>query len=128
MASTNRRVQRLHVQLDVDYYDDPKIIDAGEKAELLYVRSLAFCKKNWRADGFISDGQVTRSVAGGLTAVPARVKRLVDVGLWERVVDEDLFGGNGKGYRVTAWLKRNPSAAEIEATRAKDSDRKKVTR
>lgn len=126
MGSTNRRVQRLHVQLDVDYYDDPKVIDAGEKAELLYVRSLAFCKKNWRADGFISDGQVTRSVAGGLTAVAARVKRLVEVGLWERVED-DLFG-NGKGYRVTAWLKRNPSASEIEAARQKDSDRKRATR
>lgn len=126
MASANRRVQRLHVQLDVDYADDPKIIDAGEKAELLYVRGLAFCKKNWRADGFMSDGQVTRSVAGGLSAVPARVKRLVEVGLWERVED-DLFG-NGKGYRVVAWLKRNPSGAEIESTRRSDSDRKKGQR
>lgn len=121
--TTNRRVQRLHVQLDVDYYDDPKIIDAGEKAELLYVRGLAFCKKNWRADGFISDGQVTRSVGGGLAGLQARAKRLVEVGLWERV-DDDLFG-NGKGYRVTAWLKRNPSAAEIETKRRADSDRKR---
>lgn len=126
MASTNRRTQRLHVQLDVDYYDDPKIIDAGERAELLYVRGLAFCKKNWRADGYISDGQVTRSVAGGLAGVPARVKRLVEVGLWERVED-DLFG-TGKGYRVTAWLKRNPSAVEIESIRQADSSRKKATR
>lgn len=123
MTSTNRRVQRLHVQLDVDYYDNPKIIDAGEKAELLYLRSLAFCKKNWKADGFISDGQVTRSLAGGLTGVQARVKRLVEVGLWDRV-ETDLFG-NGRGYQVVAWLDRNPSAAEIAAKRRADSDRKK---
>jgi hypothetical protein len=123
--AVNRRT-RLHVQLDVDYYDDPKIIDAGEKAELLYLRGLAFCKKNWRADGFITDGQLVRSVAPGLTSVQARAKRLVEVGLWVRDTD-DLFG-NGKGYRVVAWLKRNPSAAEIEANRRADSDRKRVTR
>ena len=126
MASTNRRVQRLHVQLDVDYYDDPKIIDAGEKAELLYVRSLAFCKKNWRANGYMTDGQVLRAVAPGLTGIPARIKTLVAVGLWQRV-DDDLFG-HGKGYVVSAWLKRNPSAAEIESIRRADSDRKKVTK
>lgn len=122
MAATRRT--RLHVQLDANYYDDPKIIDAGEKAELLYIRCLAFCKKNWQADGFITDGQLTRSVAAGLTTVPARAKRLVEVGLLERDTD-DLFG-NGKGYRVVAWLKRNPSAAEIEQNRRADSDRKRV--
>lgn len=124
MASTNRRTQRLHVQLDVDYYDDPKIIDAGEKAELLYVRSLAFCKKNWRANGYMSDGQVARAVAPGLPGLQARIKSLVATGLWERV-DDDLFG-HGKGYVVSAWLKRNPSADEIEHKRRADSDRKKV--
>lgn len=126
MTSVNRRVQRLHVQLDADYYEDWKIIEAGEKAEVLYTRSLAFCKKNWRTDGFIAESQVARTFGAGLPGIPARVKRLVEVGLWERVED-DLFG-NGKGYRVVAWLKRNPSAAEIEAARRADSDRKKATR
>lgn len=125
MATTTRR-NRLHVQLDVHYAEDPKIIDAGERAELLYVRSLAFCKKTWEANGFITDGQLTRTVGAGLTSVKASAKRLCDVGLWERVED-DLFG-TGKGYRVVAWLKRNPSADEIRANRRADSDRKRATR
>lgn len=116
------RRTRLHVQLDVNYADDPKIIDAGEKAELLYVRCLAFCKKNWEADGFITDGQLSRAGAG-LTGIPGRAKRLCAVGLLERAED-DLLGG-GQGYRVVAWLKRNPSANEIRASRRADADRKR---
>lgn len=124
--ATNRRRNRLHVQLDVHYADDPKIIDAGEKAELLYVRCLAFCKRNWETDGFISDGQLARVAGAGLASVPARTKRLCEVGLLQRAED-DLFG-TGMGYRVVAWLKHNPSAAEIAAVRRADADRKKAAR
>lgn len=120
------RRTRLHVQLAVDYADDDKIIEAGEKAELLYVRGIAFCKRNWQTDGFISDGQLERVVAAGLPGAKARAKRLVDVGLWVRVEDDLL--GNGRGYRVLAWLKHNPSRAEIEDKRRADVERKKVGR
>lgn len=123
--AVNRKT-RLHVQLHVDYADDPAIIDAGEKAELLYVRCLAFCKKNWRADGFISDGQLVSRVGAGLTGIPARAKKLVQVGLLERA-ETDLFGGS-QGYRVTSWLKHNPSAAEISDRRRADADRKRPDR
>lgn len=121
-----KRKTRLHVQLHVDYADDPAIIDAGEKAELLFVRCLAFCKRNWETDGFISDGQLARVVGAGLTGVQARAKRLVQVGLLERA-ETDLLGGS-QGYRVKAWLKHNPSADEITANRRADADRKKATR
>lgn len=121
MARTRRN--RLHVQLAVDYYEDDLVIEAGEKAELLFVRILAFCKKNWETDGVITDGQLTRAAGAGLTAIPSRAKRLVDVGLLERA-EVDLLGG-GKGYRVSGWLKWNPSADEIRTTRRADSDRKR---
>lgn len=117
------RKSRLHVKLAADYFDDDDIIDAGEKAELLYVRGLAFCKRNWETDGFISDGQLTRVVGAGLTTVQARAKKLVQVGLWARE-EPDLLGSS-RGYRVVGWLKWNPSAAEIEAHRRADADRKR---
>ncbi len=117
------RRARLHVQLAVDYHEDDRIIEAGEKAELLYVRCLAFCKRSWETDGFITDGQLARVVGAGLTGVKASTKRLVDLGLLERV-ESDLLG-TGKGYQVRAWLKWNPSKADIAAKRRADVDRKR---
>lgn len=119
---TTRRT-RLHVKLAADYYEDDLVIEAGEKAELLYVRGLAFCKKNWQTDGHITDGQLSRFVGAGLTAVPARAKKLVDIGLWERA-----DGETGRGYRIAGWLKWNLSADEIETSRRADSERKKAGR
>lgn len=118
------RRARLHVQLAVDYHEDDRIIEAGEKAELLYVRCIAFCKRNWETDGFITDGQLDRVVGAGLTGVKASTKRLVDVGLLERVESNLLSDGKG-GYQVRAWLKWNPSRAEIAAKRRADVDRKR---
>jgi hypothetical protein len=37
-------VNSLFVQLDVDYYHNDRVIQAGPEAELLYIRSLAWCK------------------------------------------------------------------------------------
>lgn len=113
----------LYVQLDVNTPNDPKIIEAGERAELLYYRGLMFCKANWHQDGFITDGQLVR-VAPDFTLLSARVRALVSTGLWQRV-DEDLFG-RGAGYQVTAWLDRNPSRAQIEAKRRADAERKRL--
>lgn len=98
--------------LSAHYYDDDAVIAAGEKAELLYVRSLAFAARK-PTDGFISDLQLTTF---RLPGVAARAQRLVDVGLWERVDD---------GYRIKAWLKHNASRAEIEEKQRRDAARKR---
>lgn len=93
----------IHVPLWVDYGDDDKIIDAGEKAELLFIRGLCFMKRN-KTDGFISDRQLARIMLPG---AKARAARLVEVGLWERVTD---------GYYCPSFLKRNKSRSEIDET------------
>lgn len=98
--------------LSAHYYDDDAVIAAGEKAETLYVRGLAFAARK-PMDGFISDLQLTTF---RLPGVNARAQRLVDAGLWERVEG---------GYRVTAWLKHNRSRAEIEEKQAADAARKR---
>lgn len=105
--------------LSAHYYDDDAIIAAGEKAEVLFTRALAFAARK-PADGFISDLQLTTF---RLTGVKARAKALCDVGLWERVEDDLL--GNGSGYRIRSWLKWNASKGEIEAKQHKDAERKR---
>lgn len=103
----------LHVQLDVEYASDDKLIEAGPLAELLYVRSLCFAKRTLK-DGKITHGQLT-AVAIGIPSPVKQARRLVDVGAWTATSD---------GYRITNWLKRNKSAAQVRAEadrRSRDS-------
>lgn len=97
----------LHVQLDVEYASDPKIIDAGPMAELLYVRALCFAKRTMR-DGCITQSQL-RTISIGIPSASRQAQRLVDVGAWEKT---------GDGWRIAAWLKRNKSADRITSDMA----------
>lgn len=106
--------------LSAHYYDDDAVIAAGEKAEVLFTRGLAFAARK-PADGFITDLQLTTF---RLPGVHARAKKLCDVGLWERVEDDLL--GTGSGYRIVSWLKHNRSRAEIEAKQRRDAERKRT--
>lgn len=103
-----------YVPLSATYYLDDALMEAGEKAELLYVRGLAFCA-NADSDGFISERQVSSVVGVGMRDAGARAGRLVDVGVWEKV---------DGGYVVRSWLKWNRSAAEIGRARKQDRERK----
>lgn len=100
----------LHVQLDVEYASDDKLIEAGPLAELLYVRGLCFAKRTLR-DGVISHGQLT-AVGIGIPSVTKHARRLVEVGAWT---------ATPTGYRITNWLKRNKSAAQVKAEASRKS-------
>lgn len=101
----------LYVKLDVEYMTNPKLLEAGPLAELIYVRSLCFAKRTMR-DGFLSESQ-TNLITFGVPSAKKHVKKLVDSGLWEAV-------DNG-GYRIEGWLERNKSAKQIE----READRKR---
>jgi len=105
-----------YAPLSAHYYKDERLIEAGERAEILYVRGLAFCA-DVLSDGFISDSQLTRFVGAGLTGVKQRAARLVAVSAWVR--DDDRGG-----YVVRSWAKWNRTKAEIEAKLRADSERK----
>src|SRR4051794_37678693 len=47
-----------YVPLAVNYADDEAIMDAGEDAELMYLRILAFCGRTPKTEGWISDKQI----------------------------------------------------------------------
>jgi hypothetical protein len=97
---------------------DDSIAEAGEPAELLYLRGLAYCAQV-SSDGFISDMQLVRFVAVGMSDAANRAATLVKVGLWERA---------DRGYRVRSWLKWNRSAQEIHEYRQQDRERKRDER
>jgi hypothetical protein len=122
MAVNQIRRNGSFAPLSAHYYDDDAVIAAGEKAEVLFTRGLAFAARK-PADGFISDLQLTTF---RLPGVAARAKRLVAVGLWERAEDDLL--GTGTGYRIVAWLKHNQSRAEIEGKQRADAERKEAAR
>lgn len=111
------RVKRngSYAPLSAHYYKDDAIDEAGEAAELLYVRGLAFCA-DVLSDGFISDRQLVRFVGVGMFDAKERADRLVDVELWDRVAD---------GYQIRSWLDWNRSREEITDFQKKDADRKR---
>lgn len=111
------RVKRngSYAPLSAHYYKDDAIDEAGEAAELLYVRGLAFCA-DVLSDGFISDRQLVRFVGVGMFDAKERADRLVEAGLWDRVQD---------GYKVRSWLDWNRSRAEITDFQKKDAERKR---
>ena len=122
MAVNQVRRNGSFAPLSANYYDDDAVIAAGEKAEVLFTRGLAFAARK-PCDGFISDLQLTTF---RLSGVKARAQRLVEVHLWERVEDDLL--GTGSGYRIRSWLKHNASKAEIEEKQRKDAERKRGTK
>ncbi len=103
-----------YAPLSATYAADDAIIAAGEPAELLFCRGLAFCATS-NSDGYISDAQLVRLVGVGMKDAPKRAAQLVAVGVWTR---ED------GGYVVRSWIKWNASAEELGRQRARDRDRK----
>ena len=118
------------VRLSGYYMDDDAIMEAGEDAEIAYVRILAYASRQPEHEGWVSGRVITQrlgltprygsdgTVVEGTTAED-RLHALVSVGL----VEEE-----GGRYRPTGWLKWNASAEEITHSRAKDRDRKRRAR
>lgn len=115
MANAQVRRRGAYAPLAATYFTDDDVMEAGEDAELLFVRGLAFCAGNPSSDGYITDKQVTRVVGAGMPGLSDRIQALVSVGLWER---------QPGGYVVRSWLKWNKSAEELGRHRARDRDRK----
>jgi hypothetical protein len=94
------------VRISTGYYDDPRIIAVGEAAELLFVRAIAWSKRN-RSDGWLPGDCVDRLVARGGRA---RADRLVEVGAFE--VDPERGG-----YVIRSYASWQETTVEIEAQR-----------
>mgnify|MGYP000900747304 CR=1 FL=1 len=116
VANNQTRRKGSYAPLSAHYYKDDAIAQAGEGAELLYVRGLAFCADVLN-DGFITDMQLCRFVGVGTPDAQERAERLAAVGLWKR----DRKRG---GYLVRSWLDWNLSRSDIESRLRQDATRK----
>lgn len=107
------RTGRLHLPLDVMFFEDDRIIDAGDGGALLY---LAMCLriKQMKIDGRMSRPQIERL---GRKAWRKELTKLVELRL--------VVGDDATGYGVSAWLKHNDPIAELEAKREADRNRKR---
>jgi hypothetical protein len=100
----------LHVQLDVEYWMDQKLVGVGSYAELLYVRSLCFSKRT------MLDGRITwNQLAAIAHGIPTHRKHA------DLLIASGAFTATSDGVYVTGWLKRNKTAARIKAESARKS-------
>lgn len=113
-----RRAGGLYLPLDVNFNDDPKVMNAGERASWLYLH-MALKSKQLLSDGVLSAGQIARL---GVSAWRGRLEKLIEVGLvipWDPDMDS---------YAIVAWFKHNDSAVEVDMARNKDAAHKKAVR
>jgi len=103
---------QLYVPLDVNAYEDSRLIRVGSAGELLWYRALQLAKR-LETDGVLERAQLLRISPRGNHTIDS----LVAVGLLRPVDGETCF-------ELAGWLSRNPSVADIEAKRAADRDRK----
>lgn len=85
-------------KLDDSFYDDPKVVAAGNEAAGVYCRALSYCGKH------LTDGLVPEAIAGLIAGKRRPITKLLEVGLWDRAED---------GYSVCDYLRFNPSKAEV---------------
>ncbi len=107
------RKPKLYVPLTVTFFDDDRIVDAGDGPTLLY---LAMClrAKAMGSDGRLKETQIARLLRPRWRA---ELRKLADL---ELVVFDDVY----QEWAVAAWLVHNESLASIDERRAKDRERK----
>jgi hypothetical protein len=99
-------------KLSDTFYDDPKVLAAGNEAVGLHARALTYCARH------LTDGLVPKEMARQL-GKPSAIQTLLDTGFWREK------GGN---YIVADYFPDQESREEVEARRAQDARRKRESR
>ena len=97
----------MYVPLDVNFMRDPRIRRAGEEAEVLYVRALAYAKGG-ETDGLVYDYDLD-VIAIGLKRVPQRVAALLREKAWEE---------REEGWFICGWWNWNEPVHKLRSRRA----------
>jgi hypothetical protein len=103
------------VKLSTNYYDDPAVMRAGEAAEVLFTRAMAYCGDQE------TDGVVPAEVLPRLTPTRgvARARALVREGLWEEIPG---------GWRFSSWDHHQTSREALERDRQANRRRQAIHR
>lgn len=122
----------LYAPLHAYYADDPKVIEAGEDAELLFLRMIAAAARDPMSEGLVHEQivlcrlGVSEKVAYGPDGKPSGVVPGTDAGSRAgRLVDVGLVTRESTGWRLNGWLNWNRSREEIEREHARDRNRRK---
>lgn len=107
-----RAASRIYVPLDVNFFDDDKILAAGEAAGWLYLNMCAKAKLV-DSNGVLTRQQVERL---GVKGWQRRLAALVQVG----AVEETISGV----YAIVGWLKWNESKEQRAIRLKNERDRK----
>lgn len=117
MPPTSARRVGAYGKLLANYASDDAVMDAGEAAELLFVRGIAFCSTS-DSDGYMTEAQVLRYVGAGMRDAKKRAERLVEVGLWLKAEG---------GYVARSHTKIHETAEEKGYKLKADRERKKAS-
>lgn len=108
----SRAASKVYVPLDVAFFDDARIVAAGERAAWLYLNML--CK----AKGLDSDGVLTRQQVARLS-VPGWSNRLT------ALAEAGAIAIDGESVSIVGWLNWNESSGERRSRHEEDRKRKK---
>jgi len=104
----------IRFQVDDDFYDHPKTLDASDAAVALWTRAGSYSAAKL-LDGFVPEGMLAR-----LSRTPAEASgELVQRGLWKRVRG---------GFRFHQWDQRNLTRARVESDREYEREKKRRQR
>ncbi len=98
------RAARIFAPIDVNYFDDDRVLEAGD-AWQLHIAAILACKKVL-SDGRITRRQLARIAPESVGDIGATIATLIRVGLFD-----DL----GDSVEVRSWSDWNDSAADVEA-------------
>jgi hypothetical protein len=108
----SRVASKIYVPLDVAFFDDARMVEAGEKAQYLYLNMLT------KAKGVDSDGVLTK----------AQVARLAVPGWQSRLRALEAVGAvtiTGDQVQIVSWLRWNESA-DARRQRLEEDRRRKA--
>jgi hypothetical protein len=108
------RKPKLYVPLTVTFFEDDRIIQAGDGPTLLYVAMCLKCKA-MGTDGRLTEGQIERLHRRKWRAELARLAELELV----------LFDESSSEWFVAAWFSHNEAIFQLDAKRAADRKRKR---
>ena len=109
----------MWVKLDDGYYDHVKVLRAGPVAELLWVRSIAWCNRN-RANGIIPTQALYR-IAEFCPRLTIDGDSVSPLDLAAVLVREGMWSEHPEGWEIHDYGEYQRSAAEIEELSAKRS-------
>jgi hypothetical protein len=104
------------LKIDDTMVENPKCVDLSPFAWTLWLHGVSYCSRN------LTDGHIPQAMLPRLTSItdPGRAAdELVDAGMWHATED---------GYEVHDYLDHQRSRSDVEADRAKATERQRRSR